>query len=145
LQHPSDNDTIMWAEGGHQRGESWKRIGFIRDIVESMPEQIEPADITRDIRTSTGGPGHYLIYFGKEMPESWIFNLPAKCANYPKLKPGTRFKVEIIDTWNMTVTEWPETMETGRAIDYRHYDINNRNIRLPLTPYVLLRVTEITD
>ncbi|MDE6485205.1 MAG: DUF4038 domain-containing protein [Duncaniella sp.] len=145
LQHPTDNDTIMWAEGGRQRGESWKRIGFIRDIVESMPAPVEPADITRDIRTSTGGQGHYLIYFGKEMPESWLFNLPAKCAGYDKLKPGTRFKVEIIDTWDMTVTEWPETMEIGKAVDYRHYDINNRNIRLPLTPYVLLRVTEIND
>ena len=43
----------------------------------------------------------------------------------------------------MTVTEWPEIMEIGKAIDYRHYDVNNRNIRLPLTPYVLLRVTEV--
>ncbi|MCM1520487.1 MAG: DUF5605 domain-containing protein [Lachnoclostridium sp.] len=142
-QYPSPNDTIMWAEGGRQRGESWKRIGFIRDIVESMPEPLQPADISRDIMTSTGGPGHYLVYFGTSTPESWMFNLPAKCADYEKLKEGTRFKVEIIDTWNMTITPWAEIMETDKANDYRLYDKSHRNIRLPMTPYILLRLTAI--
>lgn len=145
LQHPSATDTIMWAEGGRQRGESWKRIGFIRSIIEEMPQLPEMADISRDIVTTTCGPGHYLVYFGKNMAESWLFNLPSKCAEYAKLQPGTKFKVEIIDTWNMTVTPWPEIMETGKAIDYRHYDVKNRNIRLPLTPYILLRITQVDD
>ncbi len=144
IKHPSEQDTIMWAEGGEQRGESWKRIGFIRSIVEAMPEEIEPADISRDIVTSTGGPGHYLVYFGKNIADSWQFNLPVKCAEYDKLQPGTRFKVEIIDTWNMTITEWPEVMETGKAVDYRYYDVKNRSIRLPLAPYIMVRLTQLS-
>lgn len=144
IKHPSEQDTIMWAEGGEQRGESWKRIGFIRSIVEAMPQEIEPADISRDIVTSTGGPGHYLVYFGKNLTDSWQFNLPVKCAEYEKLQPGTKFKVEIIDTWNMTITEWPEIMETGKAVDYRYYDVKNRSIRLPLSPYIMVRLTQLT-
>lgn len=142
-RHYSEQDTIMWAEGGRLRGESWKRIRFTRDIVEAMPAPLRPADVSRDIRTATGGPGHYLVYFGKELAESWEFNLPAKCSDYEKLRPGTRFRVEIIDTWEMTITEWPEYMETGPVEDYRLYDVKHRRIRLPLAPYILLRITRL--
>lgn len=143
LRHTSEADSIMWLEGVGLQGESWKRIGFMRDIAESMPSEIEPADISRDIVTSTAGPGHYLVYFGTDIADSWAFNLPAKCAGYEKLQPGTQFKVEIIDTWNMTVTPWPEIMEVGPARDYRHTDVKGRTVRLPLTPYILLRITKV--
>lgn len=141
LRHTSDSDTIMWAEGGRQRGESWKRVGFIRDLAESMPERLQAADVSRDVMTYTGGPGHYLIYFGESMRDSWQFNLPAKCADYGNIRQGAKYRVEIIDPWAMTVTPWPETMEVGPKRDYRHYDKENRSIRLPLTPYIILRVT----
>ncbi len=103
------------------------------------------ADVSRDAQTATAGNGCYLVYFGKTMQDAWMFNLPAKNAAYPSLKPGTKFRVEIIDTWNMTVTPWPDIMETGPVNDYRLYDVKHRKIRLPLTPYVLLRITQVDD
>ena len=47
-----------------------------------------------------------MIYLGKEIKPEWAFDLPVKNAFYPRLKEGVRFKVEVIDTWNMTIAEW---------------------------------------
>lgn len=140
-RHTEGTDTIMWAEGGTHRGESWKRIGFARDILSSMGGELRPADVSRDIRVSVSRPGHYLVYFGKEMPAEWEFDLPARCDNFAKLAPGTRLKAEIIDTWNLTVTPVDGEFVTAKADSYRLRDQKGRKIRLPLRPYMMIRLT----
>jgi hypothetical protein len=136
-------DTIFWAKGGYFRGESWKRAAFLRKVLESDPAPLEPADISRDLRTATTGKGVYIIYFGKEMNDSWEFNLPVKNASFEKPHAGEKFKAEIIDTWNMTITPCNEVFTLGQSEDYRFYDVNRKKIRLPLKPYIALRITEI--
>ncbi|MGB8226050.1 MAG: DUF5060 domain-containing protein [Sedimentisphaerales bacterium] len=145
-----NTDIIFWAKGGEFKGTSWKRIAFLRKIVEECPNPLQMADVSRDNYTSTAGSGYYIIYFGKEMNESWLFNLPirngrnaSKAANYKKPVQGTRFKVEIIDTWDMTIQTCPLTFETTKEIDYRVYDKDFQKVRLPLKPYIALRITEI--
>ncbi|SNR30990.1 DUF5060 domain-containing protein [Lutibacter flavus] len=139
----NEKDTIYWADGGSFKGTSWKRISFLRDIVEEAPEPLFMADISRDLNTASAGKGYYLIYFGNEVNESWFFNLPKKNGDLEKLKPGTKFKVEIIDTWDMTITTHPITFETKAIDNYRFYDKDMKDIRLPLKPYIALRITEI--
>ena len=138
-----DFDDIFWAKGGEWRGESWKRIGFTRSIIDPLPRSLELADTSRDHQTATDGEGNYYVYFGTRTQDSWTFNIPAKCAGYEKPSAGTKFKVEVIDTWNMTVKELPEIFELAPASDYRMYDTQHRKIRLPLTPYILLRITKL--
>lgn len=138
-------DTIFWAKGGEWRGESWKRIVFTRSLLNSLPQPLQLADVSRDHRTATAGDNYYLIYFGRQMQDEWLFSLPAKNASCQKVKSGTKYKVEIIDTWNMTVTEYPRTFEVGKTIDYRHYDVNYGKVRLPLLPYLMLRVTALDE
>ncbi|MDP3684305.1 MAG: DUF5605 domain-containing protein, partial [Ignavibacteria bacterium] len=138
-----DKDTIYWAKGGTFKGSSWKRIDFLRKIVEEGPGPLQLADISRDNITSTAGNGYYIIYFGKEMKDTWLFNLPVKNGIYERLKPGTRFKIEIIDTWDMTIQSCPAIFETTKEIDYREYDKAFQKVRLPLKPYVALRITAI--
>jgi len=139
----NEKDTINWAKGGIYKGTSWKRIAFLRKLVEDGPGPLELSDISRDNRTSTAGNGYYIIYFGKEMPEYWLFNLPVKNSKFDKLKPGTRFKVEIIDTWDMTIQSCPLTFETDAVNDYRLFDKDLKKVWLPLKPYMALRITEI--
>jgi len=140
----TDNtDTIFWAKGGRFRGTSWKRIAFLRKIVEACPNPLSLSDIGRDNMTATAGDGYYLIYFGKQVNETWLFNLPAKNGAYNKLTAGIRFKVEIIDTWDMTIQEYPLQFETAKENDYRLLDKDLKKIRLPLKPYMALRITEI--
>ena len=83
------------------------------------------------------------MYLGKEISHEWTFDLPVKNASFPKLKEGQRFKVEIIDTWNMTVNEVPGVFEITAPVGYRVYDKNNRKVVLPDTPYLLLRITGV--
>jgi len=136
-------DTIFWAKGGDFKGTSWKRIAFLRKIVEALPGPLSLSDISRDNTTATAGNGYYIVYFGKQMSDSWLFNLPAKNASFQKLIPGLRFKVEIIDTWDMTIQKYPLIFETSNENDYRLYDKDLKKVRLPLKPYIALRITQI--
>ncbi len=136
--------TNFLAYGGEFRGECWKRIKFLRGILEDLPGPLELADLSWDERTSSPGDGYYLIYFGREMPSEWAFNLPVKNRlGTVRLGEGVRFKVEILDTWNMTVTEWPTVFETGKPGTYRVADREGRGIRLPERPYLMLRIKKI--
>lgn len=137
-------DTIFWAKGGKFKGTSWERISFLKKILETGPGSLEMADVSRDFKTATAGKGYYIVYFGKEMNDSWLFNLPAKNGKYDKPKPGTRYMVEIIDTWDMTIQKCPLTFETTGVNDYRLYDKEMKKIRLPLKPYMALIISEIT-
>lgn len=137
------SDTIFWAKGGELVGSSWKRISFTRTLIESCPQPLELADISRDNRTASAGENYYIIYFGKQLNDEWLFNLPSKNSTHAKLKPGTTFKVDIIDTWDMTITPCNQLFETGTVTDYRLYDKELKRVRLPLKPYIALRITEI--
>lgn len=139
-----DKDTIFWAKGGAFKGTSWKRAAFLRAVLEAGPQPLAPADVSRDMKTATAGDGNYLIYFGKEINEYWYFNLPAKNNGpYAKPVPGKQYKVELIDTWDMTVTPVQETFETGKESDYRLFDRDMKKIRMPLKPYLALRITQL--
>jgi len=137
------NDPIFWAHGGKFKGSSWKYIKFIRDVMNDIPNPLEMADISRDLVTSTAGAGYYMVNMGQNPKEFWQFNLPAKNADYGKVRQGTKFKVEIINVWDMTITEYPGVFETTAEIDYRVYDKDLKTIRIPGIPDALLRITEI--
>lgn len=140
-RHEGDFDSIFWAKGGKWRGESWKRVPFMRSILADLPEPLQMSDVSRDEVTSTAGDGYYIIYFGEAVQDEWLISLPAKNAGYPKAKAGQRFSVEIIDTWDMTITPWEGgPVELGEVNDYRLYDKAFRKIRLPKKPYIMLRM-----
>ncbi len=41
----SDDDVLWWARGGKLKGESPKRIAFLREIIESLPGPLEPFQV----------------------------------------------------------------------------------------------------
>ena len=135
--------TNYLAFGGEFHGESWKRIRFMREILADLPGPLGLADSSWDSHTASAGDGYYLLYFGDEMPEEWVFELPVKNGSYPKLGEGRSFKVEIIDTWNMTVTECPDVFVTGAPGRYRVADKDGKLVRLPKRPYLMLRIKQI--
>lgn len=136
-------DTIFWAKGGEFKGKSWKRIAFLRQLMESGPGPLRMADVSRDYLTATAGTKYFLVYFGKQVNEYWLFNLPLKAASFGRLKPGTKYKVDIIDTWDMSIQACPLVFETTTENDYRLYDKDLKKVRLPLKPYMALRITEL--
>jgi hypothetical protein len=139
----NETDTIFWAKGGEFKGSSWKRAGFLRKIFEQGPGPLEPADISRDFKTATAGNGYYIIYLGKEISETWTFNIPGKNAAFTRPTAGTKFKAEIIDTWDMSITPVNEIFELSEVRDYRLWDKAMKKIRLPQKPYLAIRLQKI--
>jgi Domain of unknown function (DUF5060)/Protein of unknown function (DUF4038)/Domain of unknown function (DUF5605) len=98
FMHPLDH--IWWAKGGELRGESWKRIGFLRDLVEADVRKgltpFTPENARWEFNRVSGardGDVTYL-YFGEHQPVAWAVGLPMEdCA----------CEIDLIDTWQMTI------------------------------------------
>jgi hypothetical protein len=90
-KHPKD--LLWWSKGGVLRGQSPARIAFLKKIMEPTPfAEMEPRELSNGnyILSKTGEL--YFIYFSN--PTAITLELP-----------GSRmYKVDGIDTWNMTVT-----------------------------------------
>ena len=98
---PEADGKLWWSHGGPLRGESPARIKFLHQILCETPGaglKYMPMswDTVTAVPEETRGQPRYMIeYFG--------FNRPNKRTYYKA--PGTKYKVEVIDTWDMTVTD----------------------------------------
>jgi len=99
--HPKD--ILWWSHGGELHGTSPERIAFLRNIVEAAPGPINPLEVSKefgfnpfwDVTVGTVGEDYYLFYFGFSQPAFRTFSMPE----------GKKYKVDIIDTWDMTIKE----------------------------------------
>ena len=140
-KHPKD--VIWWACGGTLHGTSPKRIAFFKEILDSAPaEGLEPIDKWQDLFTAGKAGEYYLIYFGRLTPTEYVFELPRE-----RLVDKMEFGVEIIDTWNMTITPVKETFKVvaGSGMSYRYHDEAHKSVKLPGKPYMALRVRRIGE
>lgn len=101
----NENDVLWWSHGGELHGESPERIKFLHQILCQTPgyglrqghgsfdETVAVPD-GADFLTP-GGPGYEIHYYG--------FGRPSFRDFYKS--PEESWQVEIIDTWEMTVTD----------------------------------------
>jgi hypothetical protein len=138
-KHPKD--VIWWASGGRLHGQSPARLAFLRDVLQHGPAAgIEPVDKWQDAHTA-GQPGeYYLVYLGKQRPTEWLFELPRA-----GLSAGMTFRVEILDTWNMTTTPVNADFRISTDATYRYHAEGLPKIKLPGKPYVALRIRRIGE
>lgn len=134
------NDPVFWARGGKLTGESPARIGFLKKLLEQGPGPLRLADEWKDEQTAFHDSSYYLIYFGKKMQHEWTFSLPRKGAP----AAGTKFKADLIDTWNMTITPLEGVFELAAPVDYRMMDRSLKKIRLPYKPYMAIRLRSVS-
>lgn len=137
------DDAIWWAKGGVLLGEAWKRIGFLRDIIEQdVVHGLTPlADGGRWewSRVSGGSDGDFtLIYFGEHQPAQWAVGLPMEDGDY---------QIDLIDTWNMTVTPLDKApLPVSPALRQRDGAMVGGapeaafGVRLPGKPYLAVRI-----
>jgi hypothetical protein len=88
--HP--DDILWWSKGGVLHGDSPARIAFLREVMEAGPP-LNPFGTDWDL-TQAGDDNYRLIYVGRHRPAAKPLRLPE----------DKRYAVDIIDTWNMTVT-----------------------------------------
>src|SRR5262249_26572839 len=136
-RHPQD--LLWWSKGGVLRGRSPERIAFLRKVLEQGPPNgLEPIDKWQDVRTAGKKGEFYLVYFGKESPGEWTFRLPAAGLTAPM-----KLQVEVIDTWEMTVTPVKGTFEARPKDKYVYTCETNPKIKLPDKPYLALRIRRV--
>lgn len=117
--HPEG--IIWWSHGGELHGESPDRIAFLRRILEEgQVKRIKTVYFGWDAAAGAFGEQNYLVYFGQSRPSFKIFPLPE----------GAEFKVEVIDTWEMTITELEGTFT------------NETKIPLPSKSGIALKLTK---
>jgi hypothetical protein len=147
----NEKDVLWWSKGGELRGESVPRIAFLRQIIEGVPglglvplnparfagltsvsalidavstplPRGDAASIVADgvhniVAGGHSGADYFLLYFGVHQPLFREFNLPA----------GS-FHIDIIDTWDMTISRVADTA-SGHV-----------QIVLPAKPYQAIRI-----
>lgn len=141
--HGETYKTSPWISyGGRLTGTSPARIAFLRKIVESAPDALEPIDQYWEINMAGKAGEYYLIYFGKDKLNKWEFVLPKK-----ELTKGAQFKADLIDTWNMTITPIDKIFEVMPMPDnrYKFIEKNKSVIKLPAKPYLALRIYKVAD
>jgi hypothetical protein len=117
----SPDEVIFWSKGGTLRGRAVPRLRFLRTLIEESPTgALDPLPGDWDF-ASGGVAGEYILtYFGDSQPAFRTIHVP----------DGMRARVDIIDTWSMTVTPLPG-VHTG---DVR--------VELPGTPYIAIRLRQ---
>ena len=105
----NDREELWWSKGGALVGQSPARIAFLRGIFEDAPV-LYPGKSADGERTDLIGTiipegpwncraigyhedDYFIVYFGNHQPRCRYFNLPQEFS----------YKVDIIDTWNMTI------------------------------------------
>jgi hypothetical protein len=133
------DDVLWWSKGGVLRGQSPPRIAFLRKVIESGPATgIDLIDKWQDDQTAGKAGEFYLVYFGRERPGEWVFELPRA-----GLKSGMRFSVEVLDTWEMTVTPVSGEFVVRADSGYRYRSEGERTVKLPGKPYMALRIRRV--
>ena len=96
---PEANGKLWWSHGGPLRGGEPCPYPFsLHQILCETPGaglKFQPLswDDTCGVPEETRGPARYMLdYYGFGRPNKRTFNLPA----------GIKYKVEVIDTWDMT-------------------------------------------
>lgn len=114
-------DILWWSKGGILRGESAERIKFLRNIIETAPPELKPLPLFTWMPFSCIGieGKYYLGYMNDAQPRSMVIELPRNAT----------FKVEVIDTWDMTIAPLQKKF-SGRSL-----------IELPQKPYIAIRIT----
>lgn len=141
-------EVLWWSKGGTLRGESVARIAFLREVIEaapgagivplsplrfdamnSMAEVLAAFEASDDAAAIVGGfafsilaGGHsgtdyYLFYMGPHQPSFQEYDLPT----------GS-FRIDVLDTWGMTVTCVAENA-SGHV-----------RVTLPTRPYQAIRI-----
>lgn len=101
-------EVLWWSKGGKLTGTSPDRIAFLRRIVEESPGAVlNPLPSDWDVPCAGVKDEYYLYYFG--------FNQP-RFRNFSR-KPGTKYNVDVIDTWNMTIERLEGTYEGAFRIE----------------------------
>ena len=125
--------------GGKISGQSVPRLAFLRQILADGPaDGLEPIDKWNDPNTAGKAGEYYLTYFGHEQPTNWTFQIYKRGVN-----DGEHFKVDVIDTWDMTLTPVAGEFIAKKKDNYHFEDAQSRTVPLPGKSGMAVRIRRI--
>lgn len=143
--HP--DEVLWWSKGGVLHGDSWKGIGFLREIIEDSPaDGLTPMYDVEDneifnyrltrwfwTRMSAGmADGYYLIYLGEH-----------QMSVMPFWSEHDQYDVDVIDTQEMTITPTamkPLNKMLKEQLTFKQMEKPTYYIDLPTKPYLAIRI-----
>ncbi len=128
--YPGHGDCFAhqaWSgDGKIWHGKSVSRMAFLKKIMDEAPASgINPFQIGWNNWCCAAKEGeYYLYYLGQGQPCERNVVLPTK----------SKYKIDVIDTWNMTITPGKLLKKTGK---------DRGNVELPSRPYMAVRVRKV--
>lgn len=140
----TESGSLHMVEGGPLRGDSPARLAFLRGILEEVDGAgLDPIDKWDDPAYVAGIHRRvYVQYLGRNAPATWAFRLPIGVPG-ERPEPGDRFEVDVIDTWNMTVTPVGRVFTLDDVQRNDAYDRASAPIDLPEGEALALRITRV--
>ncbi|HTM80594.1 DUF5060 domain-containing protein [Asticcacaulis sp.] len=125
--------------GGRLLGTSIPRLAFLKTVMEAGPKPgVDPVDKWWDRHIGGQAGSYYLRYFGDQSPAEWPLDLPKQA-----LAGGEQFRVDLIDTWNMTVTPVEGVFTMQKKDGYDFHDPARPSIALPGKLWMAVRITRV--
>ena len=144
----NEQDQLWWSKGGALYGQSPARIAFLRQILSEIPGygllplklmqytelgyanelfplpeaamKLLPEGMWNMEAGGFRGLDYFLFYYGMHQPRLKYFNLPEG-----------QFKIDVIDTWNMTIETAHECAQ------------GNIRVELPARKYMAIRIQRV--
>lgn len=140
----TDSGSLHMVEGGPLRGESPVRLAFLRRFLEEIDAPgLDPIDKWDDPAYVAGDPRRvYVQYLGRSAPATWEFRLPIGVPG-ERPEPGDVFEVDIVDTWNMTITPVGRRFTLTDVQRNDAYDRESAPVELPAGEALALRITRV--
>ena len=148
--HPED--ILWWSKGGVLHGESWKRIGFLRQIIEDAPlGGLSPSRGSNRHMFGDHPMSNYfpMKYSGGQIGDYHLVYLE----NYqPKLVPvwlpEGEYEIDMIDPWEMTISPAKVNILSGPVsylYDFLNADPPTHVVELPGKPRMAIRIQKKTE
>lgn len=134
---PDRNADRSWlGQGGRLVGTSAPRLAFLRRIMEDGPAPgIDAIQPWWNYHLGGRQNEYYLKYFGADAPTEWRVVLPGRGEKALK-----SYRIDVIDTWNMTITPVEGVFRMAQLNDYDVHDPARPTVALPGRPWMALRV-----
>ncbi|MFG1816926.1 DUF5605 domain-containing protein [Kribbella sp. NPDC049174] len=117
-----DADGGPWSGGGARpTGVVAQRLRLLREVLDELPDGVEPIDDYRDAPTLAVPGSYYLQYLGEHRFPERTFSLPAGA-----------YQVEVMDVWNHSVRRTHETVS------------DTLTVRLPGAQYQAIQIRRTT-
>ncbi|WP_329001851.1 DUF5605 domain-containing protein [Kribbella sp. NBC_00709] len=113
-----DAETGSWSAGGSRpTGVVAQRLRLLREVLDELPDGVEPIDDYRDAPTLAVPESYYLQYLGEHQFPDRTFSLPAGV-----------YDVDVLDVWKHSVRRTRETVT------------DTLTVRLPGTQYQAIQI-----